>query len=48
MQDVESPHDNYAVIVDDYESDDGDDILSFMEKGSCKASYVSKSKRKTC
>ncbi len=47
LQDVESVPDNDAVIVENYESDDGDDILSFMEKGSCKASYVTKPKRKS-
>ena len=47
LQDAESVPDNDAVIVENYESDDGDDILSLMEKGSCKASYIPKPKRKT-
>ena len=33
LQDGECVPDNDAVIVENYESDDGDDILSFMEIG---------------
>jgi hypothetical protein len=47
LQDGECVPDNDAVIVENYESDDGDDILSFVEKGSCKVSYVPNPKRKT-
>ncbi len=47
VQGVESANDNDVIIVDNYESDDGDDILAFIEKGSYKASFVPKSKRKT-
>ncbi len=43
QQDIDDRPNNDAVIVDDYESDDGDGILLFLEKGS-KASYAPKRK----